>query len=136
MNFIANLRWEFNTQKWGTMKCTPLKCTFTTNYLYTKNHWTFFQLIVCVHCTQSNMVAMQVSSFYICTLSMTSPCLFDGRFFGGFNIVPFMGLMIPTRFHHHYKMWVQFTNPHSLYQRIHCFPTSSHLLRLVNSLKI
>jgi hypothetical protein len=116
MNFFANLGWKFNTQKWGTMKCTPLKCIFTISCLYRKSHQTFFQSTICVHCTQNNMVVMQVLSFYICTLSMTSPCLFDGRFFGGSNIVPLMGLMIPKHFHHHYKMGVEFTNPHSIDQ--------------------
>ncbi len=37
---------------------------------------------------------------------------------------------------HYYKMWVQFINPCSLDQWIHYFPTSPHLLRLLNSLKI
>ncbi len=37
---------------------------------------------------------------------------------------------------HYYKMWVQFTNPHSLTQWIHYFSTSPHLLKLMKSLKI
>jgi hypothetical protein len=36
----------------------------------------------------------------------------------------------------YYKMWVQFINPHSLDQWIHYYPTSPHLLRLANALKI
>jgi hypothetical protein len=36
----------------------------------------------------------------------------------------------------YYKMWVQFTSPHSLDQWIHYFSISPCLLKLVNSLKI
>jgi hypothetical protein len=37
---------------------------------------------------------------------------------------------------HYYKMWVQFTSPHSLGQWIHYFPIRSHSLWPMNSLNI
>ncbi len=39
-------------------------------------------------------------------------------------------------YHHYYKMWVQFTSPHSLDHWIHYFFIGPHSLQLVNSLKI
>ncbi len=37
---------------------------------------------------------------------------------------------------HYYKMWVQFSNPYSPNQWIHCFFTGPHSLQPVNSFKI
>jgi hypothetical protein len=45
-------------------------------------------------------------------------------------------VLIPCKFNHYYKMWVQFISPRSLNQWIHYFFTSPHPLQLVNSFKI
>ncbi len=47
------------------------------------------------------------------------------------NIIEYCGTWI-----HYYKMWVQFTSPRSLDQRIHCFFTGPRSLQPMNSFKI
>jgi hypothetical protein len=49
---------------------------------------------------------------------------------------PLLQPLLKKLINHYYKMWVQFTSPHSLDQWIHCFFSSPHSLQPVNSLKI
>jgi hypothetical protein len=48
----------------------------------------------------------------------------------------FESVIIPYKFSHYYKMWVQFISFCSLDQWIHYFFISPHSLQLMNSLKI